>query len=86
VIAALWSRFSTWILGALAVLAAVAGVYLRGRSAGKQAEQQKATDRTLEEERARAVTIQEVHDVQTEVARLPDDAVRERLRNEWQRD
>jgi uncharacterized membrane-anchored protein YhcB (DUF1043 family) len=86
VIAALWTRFSTWILAALAVLAAVAGVYLKGRSAGKKVEQQKATERTLEQERARAETIQEVHDVQTEVARLPDDAVRERLRREWQRD
>lgn len=85
-IAGLWSRFSTWILGALAVLATVAGIYLRGRASGKQVEQQKGTQRELAQERARAETIKEVHDVQTEVARLPDDAVRERLRNEWQRD
>lgn len=85
-IAALWTRFSTWVLGALALLAAVAGVYLRGRSAGKQVEQQKATRRELAQERAKAETIQEVSSVQTEVARLPDDAVRERLRDKWQRD
>lgn len=85
-IAALWGRFYGWVIGALAVLAAVAGVYLKGRSAGKQVEQKKATARQLEQERAKAETIQEVHNAQTEVARLPDDAVRERLRSEWQRD
>jgi hypothetical protein len=85
VIAALWSRFYGWALGALAVLAAVAGVYLKGRSAGRQVEQKKATARELEQERARAETIQEVSNVQTEVARLPDDAVRERL-SKWTRD
>jgi hypothetical protein len=86
VIAGLWGRFYGYVIGALAVLAAVAGIYLRGRSAGKQGEQTKATARELEQERAKAETIQEVHDVQTEVARLPDDAVRERLRRDWQRD
>lgn len=85
-IAALWSRFYGWALGALAVLATVAGIYLRGRSAGKQVEQKKATEKQLEQERARAETIQEVHDVQAKNARLPDDAVHERLRNEFQRD
>lgn len=84
-IAALWTRFSTWILGALAVLAAVGGVYLRGRSAGKQVEQQKATEREAAQERARVKTIEEVHDVQTEVARLHDADVRQRLQK-WTRD
>jgi outer membrane murein-binding lipoprotein Lpp len=86
VIAGLWSRFYGWILGALAVLAAVAGVYLRGRSSGKKVEQSKATKRELAAERARAQTIQEASDAQVEVSRLPDDAVRERLRDKWQRD
>lgn len=84
-IAALWSRFYAWILGALAVLATVAGVYLRGRSAGKKVEQARELKEDLAAERARAETMKEVHDVQTEVARLPDDAVRERLRK-WTRD
>jgi hypothetical protein len=85
-ITALWSRFYGWVLGAVAVLAAVAGVYLKGRSAGKRVEQQRTVARDLEQERARAETIREVHNVQAENARLPDAAVRERLRNEWQRD
>lgn len=84
-ISAIWGRFYAWILGALAVLATVAGVYLRGRSAGKQVEQKKATARELAQERARAEVIQEVHNVQTEVAHLPDDAVDAGLR-EWTRD
>lgn len=84
-IAALWSRFYAWALGALAVIATLAGIYLRGRSAGKQVEQAKATAHELAQECARAETIQEVSNVQTQVARLPDDAVRERLRK-WTRD
>jgi len=84
-IAGLWSKFYGWVLGALAVLATVAGIYLKGRSAGKQVEQQKATEREIAQERARAETMKEVHDAQTEVARLPDDAVDAGLR-EWTRD
>jgi Flp pilus assembly protein TadB len=86
ILTALGRRAYGWILGALAVLAAVAGVYLKGRIAGKRVERQKSAARELEQERAKAETIKEVHDVQTEVTRLPDNAVRERLRNEWQRD
>ena len=85
-IAGLWSRFYGWILGALGVLAAVAAVYLRGRSRGKQVEQSKATEKALAAERAKAQTIQEASDAQIEVARLPADAVRERLRDKWTRD
>lgn len=86
VMTALWSRFYGWALGALAVLATVAGIYLKGRSAGKQVEQKKATARELEQERARAETIKEVSSVQTEVARLPDADVRQRLQDRWTRD
>jgi hypothetical protein len=86
VIPALWARFYGWILGTAAVLAAVAGVYLKGRSAGKQVEQQKATQRELADERARANTIQEANDVSAEVNRMPADAVRDRLRDQWTRD
>lgn len=85
-IAALWGRFSTWILGAIAVLAAVTGIYLRGRSAGKEVEQQKATQRDLDAERAKATTIQEAHDVQTEISQLPASDVRQRLQDRWSRD
>jgi Flp pilus assembly protein TadB len=85
VIAGLWARFYAWILGALAIVAAAVGVYLKGRSAGKQVEQKKAAARELEQERAKAETIQEVRNVQTEVARLPDVDVRQRLQK-WIRD
>lgn len=84
-IAGLWSRFSGWLIGALAVLATIAAVYLRGRSAGKKVEQAKEAKRELAQERARAETMKEANHVQTEIARLPDDAVRERLRK-WTRD
>jgi uncharacterized membrane-anchored protein YhcB (DUF1043 family) len=63
-IAALWARFYGWFLGALAVLAAVVGVYLKGRSAGKQVEQKKATQRDLTEAKEHAETIRETVDVE----------------------
>lgn len=82
----LTGRLYGWLLGALAALATLAGIYLKGRSAGRTVEQTKATERDLETERAKAETIQEVSDVQIEVSRLPVDAVRERLRERWSRD
>lgn len=85
-IAALWARFSGWVIGALGIIAAVAAVYLRGRSVGKNVEQAKAVQENLAEERARSETIREANDAQTEIARLPADAVHQRLRDKWQRD
>lgn len=86
VLTALGRRAYAWLLGALAVLAAIAGIYLRGRSAGKKVEQTKATERELADERVRAETIQEASDAQIDVARLPADDVRQRLRDKWTRD
>jgi hypothetical protein len=79
-IAALWARFYGWILGAVAVLAAIAGVYFKGRSAGKAVEQKKATQRDLTEAKEHAEVIRETVDVESNIIRLPDPAVRERLR------
>lgn len=84
-ITALWSKFSKWIIGALGIVAAVVAVYLRGRSAGKAVEQKKATQRDLEAAQKHAETIRETIDVETEVSRLPDSDVRERL-SKWTRD
>jgi hypothetical protein len=75
-----------WLAAAGSALLAVLGIYLKGRSAGKQVEQAKELKEDLAEAHAQAETIQEVSDVQTEIARLPVDAVRERLRDKWQRD
>jgi hypothetical protein len=85
-IAALWSRFSGWIVTAIAALAAIAAVYFKGRSAGKAVEQKKAVERDLAEAKQHAETIRETSNAQAEVSRLPDSAVRERLRDKWQRD
>lgn len=83
-ISSLWSRFSTWIIGTLGIIAAVAAVYLRGRSAGKSVEQKKATQRDVEEAKAHAEVIRETSKIDSDVARLPDDALRERMRK-WTR-
>lgn len=85
-IAAFWARFSKWIIGAVVALAAVAAIYLRGRSAGKEVEQKKAVERDLTEAKEHAETIRETSDVQAEVSRLPASDIRERLRSKWQRD
>lgn len=85
-IASLWAKFYGRILGALAVVGMIAGIYFRGRSAGKEVEQKKAVQRDLTEAREHAETIRETSNVEAEISRLPDDAVRERLRQKWQRD
>ena len=82
-IAGLWARFSTWILGAVGLLVAVAAVYLKGRSAGKQVEQRKELQEDLAAERARSETIQEASDARNEVGSLPADDVRKRLSERW---
>jgi uncharacterized protein YhaN len=84
--AALWSRFSGWIVTAIAALAAIAAVYLKGRSAGKAVEQKKAVERDLVEAQHHADTILETSNVQAEVSRLPDSDVQQRLRDHWSRD
>lgn len=82
----LGSRLYTWLLGALAALATIAGIYLRGRSVGKQAEQAKQAQQDLAAERARGEVIQEASNAQIEVSRLPADDVHQRLRDKWTRD
>jgi uncharacterized membrane-anchored protein YhcB (DUF1043 family) len=79
-IASLWSRFYGWVITALGVIAALAAVYFKGRSAGKAVEQTKSVQRDLTEAKQHAETIRETVDVQAEVSRLPDSDVRERLR------
>lgn len=79
-LSALWSRFYQWIIGASLALAAIAAIYLRGKSSGKQVEQKKATQRDLTEAKQHAETIRENSIVQAEISRLPADDVRERLR------
>lgn len=85
-ISSLWSRFYGWIIGALGLIAALAAVYFRGRSAGKAVEQKKATQRDLEDAQQHAETIRETIDVETEISRLPDSDVRKRLSDSWARD
>jgi hypothetical protein len=75
-----------WLAAAGSALLAVLGVYLKGRSAGKQVEQAKATKKELETERAKAEIVREATNAQVEIDRLPVDDVRERLRDKWQRD
>jgi hypothetical protein len=79
-IAALWGRFYAYILGAVAAIATILGIYFKGRSAGKAVEQKKATQRDLTEAKEHAETIRETADVESNIIRLPDPAVRERLR------
>jgi stringent starvation protein B len=86
VIAGLWARFSTWIVGVAIALAGVAAVYLKGRSTGKQVEQERAAKRDVAEAKEHAEKIREASNVQATVTRLPDTDVHERLRRKWRRD
>lgn len=82
----LLARFKGVLLWVAGALVAAAAFYFKGRNAGKQVEQKKATERDLTEAKQHAETIRETSDVQVEVTRLPDDAVRDRLRDKWARD
>lgn len=84
-IAAIWARFSKWIIAAGGLLLSFVAFYWRGRKAGKQAAEKEVQKRDAEEAKAHAETIREVADAQSNVVRLPDDAVRERLSERWTR-
>lgn len=75
-------RLWGYVVAALAAVAAVALVYLRGRSAGRADERQERNEQVNEQAtKAR----QEVRSVDDEVARMDDDAVSDRLKSGWVR-
>ena len=84
-LAALWGRFYGWVIGAVGLLAAIAAVYFKGRSTGKKIEQQKATQRDVDEAKEHAEVIRETANIDAEVSRLPASDLDDRLRK-WTRD
>ncbi|WP_241047423.1 hypothetical protein [Achromobacter xylosoxidans] len=75
-------RIWGYVVAALAAVAAVLLVYLRGRSTGRADERQERNEKINEQaEKAR----QEVRNVEDEVARMDDDAVSDRLKSGWVR-
>ncbi|WP_348995906.1 hypothetical protein ABFG95_11850 [Achromobacter sp. HNDS-1] len=79
---AFMQRIWGYVAAAAAAVAALALVYLRGRSAGRADERQERNDR-INEQAAKAR--QEVRNVEDEVARMDDDAVSDRLKSGWVR-
>lgn len=78
-----WIKRGLGLMAAvLAGLAAVAGVYWRGRAMGRA--QERADSEARLQERA-AQARQESVDVEETVARRNDDAVADRLKSEWVR-
>ncbi|EFV84164.1 hypothetical protein HMPREF0005_02906 [Achromobacter xylosoxidans C54] len=75
-------RIWGYVVAALAAVAAVALVYLRGRSAGRADERQERNEQVNEQA---AKARQEVRNVEDEVARMDDDAVADRLKSDWVR-
>ncbi|WP_238877129.1 hypothetical protein [Achromobacter xylosoxidans] len=75
-------RLWGYVVAALAAVAAVALVYLRGRSAGRADERQERNEQVNEQA---AKARQEVRNVENEVARMDDDAVSDRLKSGWVR-
>lgn len=72
------TRIKLWLAAAGAAVLAVFGVYLAGRRDGGDAAEAKETRRRLD-------AVKEAHEVQDEVRRLEDDAVRDAL-TRWMRD
>lgn len=75
-------RIWGYVVAAMTAVAAVALVYLRGRSAGHEDERQERNGQ-INEQAAKAR--QEVRNVEDEVARMDDDAVSDRLKSGWVR-
>lgn len=75
-------RIWGYVVAALAALAAVALVYLRGRSVGRADERQERNEK-INEQAAKAR--QEVRNVEDEIARMDDDAVADRIKSDWVR-
>lgn len=75
-----------WIAGALGLLAAAAGLYFKGRSVGKQAEQAKSVQKDLVAEKQKSATLEKVNDVTVEVGGLSDADADKRLRDKFTRD
>lgn len=75
-----------WIAGVLALVAGVVGIYLKGRSSGKEAEvaQQKESD--LEAKQKEVDTLSTVNSVASDIARTSDSDVQQRLRDKYSRD
>ena len=78
-----WIKRGLGVVAALlAGLAAVAGVYWRGRAIGRA---QERSDNEARLQARAADARKEARDVQEKVARSNDDAVADRLKSEWVR-
>lgn len=75
---ALWAKFEAWIIGLVAVLAAIGGALLYGREKGKAAEKKNVVADQAQQQINTATAIvdrSEVRkDVEVETAKLPADA------------
>lgn len=82
----LGSKVWGWIVGVAGLLAAGLSLYLKGRSAGKQAEKGKAVEARLEAEIERSKTVEQAVKVENSVGSLPASDVTKRLQDRWSRD
>lgn len=80
------SELYGWIGGALAVLAAIVGIFFKGRSAGKKSEQAKQVQSDLAAEQKRNEVQNASKRSQESVDSLSDADVRQRLRDKWTKD
>ncbi len=75
-------RIWGYLVAALAAVAAVVLVYLRGRSAGRADERQERNEQVNEQA---AKARQEVRNVQLDTARMDDAAITDELISDWVR-
>lgn len=80
------AKLKIWGAAIVGAILAVLGIYLKGRSAGKKAEQQKQVKSELEVEKVKNETLTKASDVAAEVNALPASDVQQRLRDKYTRD
>ncbi|SOE49141.1 hypothetical protein [Orrella dioscoreae] len=85
-----WGKVQGWAIVALALLAAVGAVFLKGRREGREhAQAQAQADNARRDIAARDETIQagqERADVENDIAGRPAGDARQRLHDDWSRD
>lgn len=82
----IFSKLWGYVVAAGAAIAALAAIFFKGRIEGKKSEKAKQAQSDIKAQEVRNETNKAANEVANDVARLPDDAVQQRLRDKYSRD
>lgn len=79
------SKLKSIALAIVGALLTVAAIFMKGRSAGKKAEQVKELRKELKTQQVQSERIEKANQTATEISALPSSDVDKRLRDKWTR-